>query len=448
MMSSLIPMSSAIGVYIVIAIIACMYCLPAEAKAAPPTSIKMRIFNHAGAPIDLYWINTFQKSEVPGELNLVQQTEGAIRNASDFSINSYNTHEFLVRFSNHKKGVEARFKKGPREERITVYYSKEKGMYVKQVTKLEELVDTVRDAAKSCNKNDDDEFSACVGGAVIKDVQDVVDSKSQLIKYRNLMSDKLRNYTCSDTELETSEALSSYTIDLSGESYTVNSLLDSSHAKIWVVNDLLGDDECNVLMNHARPRLQRATTARQDGTSEISESRKAWQAGYKFSSAKPEDDKLYSLYKRVVDITNKHTGYNLGLDGQDGLTVIKYNPADQYKPHCDGDCDGAAFNSGGRVATAVMYCKVADVGGATTFTKADVFVKPERNSATFFSYKGPDGRMDEGYTEHSGCPVIEGEKWIATFWMREGVSKENPGSLYDPTGIKMMSDDGDGNEEL
>jgi hypothetical protein len=42
--------------------------------------------------------------------------------------------------------------------------------------------------------------------------------------------------------------------------------------------------------------------------------------------------------------------------------------------------------------------------------------------ATFFSYKGPDGHMDEGYTEHSGCPVIKGEKWITTVWMREGVS--------------------------
>ena len=33
---------------------------------------------------------------------------------------------------------------------------------------------------------------------------------------------------------------------------------------------------------------------------------------------------------------------------------------------------------------------------------------PKRGQATFFSYKGPDGRMDDGYTEHSGCPVLEG----------------------------------------
>ncbi|KAJ1397439.1 hypothetical protein B484DRAFT_301685, partial [Ochromonadaceae sp. CCMP2298] len=63
--------------------------------------------------------------------------------------------------------------------------------------------------------------------------------------------------------------------------------------------------------------------------------------------------------------------------------------------------------------------QVAEEGGATTFTKADIFVKPKSGSATFFAYRGPDGRMDDGYTEHSGCPVTQGEKWITTVWMRD-----------------------------
>jgi len=52
-------------------------------------------------------------------------------------------------------------------------------------------------------------------------------------------------------------------------------------------------------------------------------------------------------------------------------------------------------------------------GGATTFTKSDIIVKPQKGGAVFFSYRGPDGIMDEGgYTEHSGCPVIEGKHII------------------------------------
>lgn len=56
----------------------------------------------------------------------------------------------------------------------------------------------------------------------------------------------------------------------------------------------------------------------------------------------------------------------------------------------------------------LMCTQAAKRGGATTFTKSDIFVVPKRGSATFFSYKGDDGRMDDGFTEHSGCPVIEG----------------------------------------
>lgn len=112
-----------------------------------------------------------------------------------------------------------------------------------------------------------------------------------------------------------------------------------------------------------------------------------------------------------------------------------------YRPHCDGSCDGSQFRPTARVATALLYCRVADRGGATTFTKADIFVKPKVGTALFFSYKGADGQMDDGFTEHSGCPVIEGEKWVTSFWMREGVSKQYPWQDWDPNGIEILRDE-------
>ena len=46
----------------------------------------------------------------------------------------------------------------------------------------------------------------------------------------------------------------------------------------------------------------------------------------------------------------------------------------------------------------------------------------------FFGYKlnGTSGTpiMDNGNTEHSGCPLRKGRKWIATMWFREGVTPE------------------------
>ena len=41
-------------------------------------------------------------------------------------------------------------------------------------------------------------------------------------------------------------------------------------------------------------------------------------------------------------------------------------------------------------------------------------------SAVFFSYDRPDASTG---TLHGGAPVLEGEKWVATKWLREGEFK-------------------------
>ena len=38
--------------------------------------------------------------------------------------------------------------------------------------------------------------------------------------------------------------------------------------------------------------------------------------------------------------------------------------------------------------------------------------------------------MDNGWTEHTGCPTHEGRKWIATMWYREGVTREKDWSYW------------------
>ena len=81
------------------------------------------------------------------------------------------------------------------------------------------------------------------------------------------------------------------------------------------------------------------------------------------------------------------------------------------------------------------------VGGATTFSKANIIVRPQPGMATFFSYRGLDGKMDEGFTEHSGCRVVDGEKWIATVWMRDGVSHNRSGDSLHPDGTTRLVDD-------
>lgn len=56
--------------------------------------------------------------------------------------------------------------------------------------------------------------------------------------------------------------------------------------------------------------------------------------------------------------------------------------------------------------------------------------------------------FDDELTLHSGCPVREGEKWITTSWLREGVSERFPHHYYDANGVPVLyTDEGDYVEE-
>lgn len=158
------------------------------------------------------------------------------------------------------------------------------------------------------------------------------------------------------------------------------------------------------------------------------------------------------LARRIFTYTNEHTNYRLNVEGQEDIMSIQYTgmgknskeARDRYMPHCDGDCQGGKYVPGGRVATMLMYCAAPDLGGNTNFRNANVQVKPVPGSATWFTYasveheggKVTGGTQDEGLSEHSGCPVVEGTKKILTLWMRAGVSREEPWNSFDTRGLK------------
>ncbi|CAN0444357.1 unnamed protein product, partial [Discosporangium mesarthrocarpum] len=84
------------------------------------------------------------------------------------------------------------------------------------------------------------------------------------------------------------------------------------------------------------------------------------------------------LPRRGYAFANHFTGYNMTLPGQEGFSVIRYDASDEYRPHCDGDCTGTDYRPGGRVASMVIYCEAAKVGGGTTFSSSDIFINGKK----------------------------------------------------------------------
>ncbi|MES2977299.1 MAG: 2OG-Fe(II) oxygenase [Pseudomonadota bacterium] len=181
-----------------------------------------------------------------------------------------------------------------------------------------------------------------------------------------------------------------------------------------VFESLLSDEECAALIEAARPRLSRSlTVAVKTGGEEENIDRTS--QGMFFSRG--ESSVIQTVEERIARL--------LGwpIENGEGLQVLRYGPGAEYKPHYDyfdpaePGTPTILQRGGQRVATLVIYLNEPESGGCTVFPDAQVHVMPRRGNAVFFNYSRPH---PASRTLHGGSPVILGEKWIATKWLREG----------------------------
>jgi prolyl 4-hydroxylase len=184
--------------------------------------------------------------------------------------------------------------------------------------------------------------------------------------------------------------------------------------RVIVFGNLLDDSECDELIALARQRLSRSETVKTDtGASEVNEARTS--EGMFFNRG--ENPLCKRIEARLAALLS------WPVENGEGLQILRYRPGAEYKPHYDyfdPDQPGTPTilrRGGQRVATVVMYLNSPRIGGGTTFPDVKLEVAPLKGHAVFFSYERahPSSR-----TLHGGAPVLEGEKWVATKWLREG----------------------------
>lgn len=105
------------------------------------------------------------------------------------------------------------------------------------------------------------------------------------------------------------------------------------------------------------------------------------------------------------------------------LTILRYGPGQQYKAHMDylvGPATGEQMQKTGgqRLVTAFVYLNDVEQGGETDFPELGARISPASGRAVKFFNLTPHGEPNP-HTLHAGCPVIRGEKWLATYWFRE-----------------------------
>ena len=194
----------------------------------------------------------------------------------------------------------------------------------------------------------------------------------------------------------------------------VTVLLSLQHPRLVLLGGFLSEDECDALIALSRPRMARSQTVdRQSGGSEVNDARTS--DGMFFERG--EAPLVRRIEQRIAALLR------WPVEHGEGLQVLRYRPGAQYRPHFDyfdpaHPGTAAVLRQGGqRLATLLMYLQAPQRGGATVFPDAGLQVSPAKGHALFFSYESPDPSTG---TLHGGAPVLAGEKWVATKWLREG----------------------------
>lgn len=190
-------------------------------------------------------------------------------------------------------------------------------------------------------------------------------------------------------------------------------LLQMRRPRLLLFGGLLDTDECDALIAEARPRLARSeTVADESGVNEIDPARTS--EGMFFERG--ESPLVAGIEARIAALLNWPLAWG------EGLQVLRYGPGAEYRPHHDyfdparPGSEAVLRHGGQRVGTLLLYLNTPARGGATRFPDAQTAVAAVKGNAVFFSYDRPHPST---LTLHGGAPVREGEKWVATKWLRE-----------------------------
>ncbi|MFL9893931.1 2OG-Fe(II) oxygenase [Paraburkholderia sp. RL17-381-BIF-C] len=195
----------------------------------------------------------------------------------------------------------------------------------------------------------------------------------------------------------------------------VRVLMRCERPQVIVFGDVLSPDECAEMIERSRHRLKRSTTVNPDtGKEDVIRNRTSEGIWYQ----RGEDSFIERMDRRISSLMN------WPVENGEGLQILHYGTTGEYRPHFDyfpPDQPGSAVHTaqgGQRVATLVIYLNDVPDGGETIFPEAGMSVAAQQGGAVYFRYMNGQRQLDP-LTLHGGAPVLAGDKWIMTKWMRE-----------------------------
>ena len=185
---------------------------------------------------------------------------------------------------------------------------------------------------------------------------------------------------------------------------------------VVLLDNFMTHDECDAFCELSKSTLTKSTVVDDATGAHVGHEHRTSMGTY-FTLG--QNDLVKKIEARIAEITGTPA------PNGEGIQILNYAGGGEYRPHFDYFPD----NTGGRVHTAkggqrtitvIMYLNDVKAGGATVLPDINLSVYPKKGSALYFSYVNSKGQVDPS-TLHGGSPVVDGEKWIATKWIRERI---------------------------
>jgi prolyl 4-hydroxylase len=185
------------------------------------------------------------------------------------------------------------------------------------------------------------------------------------------------------------------------EDREINIIARMEEPLIVILGNVLSDEECDELMKLSQDKLQRSKIG---NTREVDQLRTSSSTFIEDA----ENETVARVEKRISQIMN------IPVEHGEGLQILNYKIGQEYKAHFDFFSSNV---SNPRISTLVMYLNDVEQGGETYFPKLNFSVSPQKGMAVYFEYFYENQDLND-LTLHGGAPVVNGDKWAATQWMR------------------------------
>ncbi|XP_008807415.1 probable prolyl 4-hydroxylase 9 [Phoenix dactylifera] len=190
------------------------------------------------------------------------------------------------------------------------------------------------------------------------------------------------------------------------------------------------EEECRNIIKVARPSLEPSTLALREGETVENTKGIRTSSGTFISASEDSTGILDQIEQKISRVTM------IPRENMESFNILRYEIGQKYASHYD------VFNpaeygpqQSNRVATFLIYLTDVEEGGETMFPYENglnmdigydyekcigLKVKPRQGDGLLFYSMFTNHTIDP-LSLHGSCPVIKGEKWVATKWIRDQI---------------------------